>query len=418
MMHLESPKPKQKTIGVMMRLLLAIIILISFTPSYVWAQESKLEPQKVIAIHDGEFWFSEEHDVIECILEVWNVGAAGGDAYAEAIYYCKVDGEFLPDAETIYGTFSGGSNGVGTVSGDDVTLDFEFIDGKEVQITPLYCGDLMIVQNPDAFVPSQAVPITSEYIYTTYGISVEDSFGDDQWEQKSWSDQELILLNDVLKELPPGLLKEMAVTRIIRNKVNIDANGNPRPNDYGIYFPCGSPPEKDCTSSSGTIRIFDAAKLPLDFSNDPNGYKEFKGTILHEFIHALQYKKDENSIYKDPQNWSYKNPHSSPLVLNYMDATRPITDINDPGFEGTNGWAFGRHPPGSPVQKWKLFNTQDNKPPTNYGNTNPLEDMSESVMLYMYEPQKLKDSSPQRYNFIRDQIFEGVEYENGTQKKP
>jgi len=67
---------------------------------------------------------------------------------------------------------------------------------------------------------------------------------------------------------------------------------------------------------------------------------------------------------------------------------------------------------------WHLFGAQGNNPPTNYGNTNPLEDMSESVMLYMYEPQKLKDSSIQRYNFIRDHIYGGVEYENGKQTKP
>ena len=220
----------------------------------------------------------------------------------------------------------------------------------------------------------------------------------------------LILLNDVLKELPPGLLSQMAVSRIIRNKTNLDEDGNPRPGTYGAYYPCGSPPVKDCTSSSGTIRIFDTALSPNDdFTNDPNGYQQFKGSILHELTHALQTKKDEYSIYK--------NKYDPPLVQNYMDATRPITNINDPGFEGNNGWTFGRHPPGAPTQKWTLFGAQDNKPPTNYGNKNPREDMCESVMMYVYDPQKLKGSSPQRYNFIRDQIFEGVEYANGTQKK-
>jgi hypothetical protein len=44
--------------------------------------------------------------------------------------------------------------------------------------------------------------------------------------------------------------------------------------------------------------------------------------------------------------------------------------------------------------------------------------MSESAMMYVYDPQKLQAGSVQRYNFIRDQMFGGVEYENGIQKKP
>jgi hypothetical protein len=38
------------------------------------------------------------------------------------------------------------------------------------------------------------------------------------------------------------------------------------------------------------------------------------------------------------------------------------------------------------------------------------------VMLYVYDPQRLQIRSPQRYNFIRDHMFGGVEYENGVRK--
>ncbi len=409
MIQLELPKLKQRNLWVILKVLLFVVILVSFSSGSVWAQEPPpgLEPQKVLA--RGETWL-EDDALWECFIEVWNVGAAGGEAYAGAVLWCTLDGEIPEGAEVENGTFSGGPNGIVEIYADeDNHWTFEFVDGEIVRNVDPSVSEVLHVQNPGAFDAWQVVPITSEYIYTTYGIRVEDSFGDDQWEQKSWSDQELILLNDVLKELPPGLLSKMAVTRIIRNKAYIDNNGNPDPDTFGIYYPCGSPAEADCPSSSGTIRIFNQALTPLDFTNDPDGYKEFKGTILHELTHALQFKKDEYSIYK--------NPHSSPLVQNYMDATRPITNINDPGFEGVNGWVYG-HPPGTPPPKWKLYGTQDNKTPTNYGNTNPIEDMSESVMMYVYEPQKLQGSSPQRYNFIRDHIFEGVEYENGTQKKP
>ncbi len=387
---------------------LAIFILLSSAYFPARAQVIDLEPQIVTAINESRTCGQQ---VWPLTLEVWNVGADGSDAYSEAVLsgYDCINGSFGDTLKQEFGTFTGGPDGVVTFdrSGSQVTCQFS--NGATVQ-----CGEsggaVFVVQNPKAFETPPAVAITAEYIYTTYGIRVEDSFGEGPWEQKAWSEQELVLLNDVLKELPPGLIKEMAVTRIIRSKTDLDDNGNPKPNTYGYYAPCGSPPEKECTSATGTIRIFDTALSPLDFSADPDGHKQFKGTILHELIHALQYKKDGNTIYR--------NAYSSPLVQNYMDATRPITDISNPGFEGTNGWKFGMHPPGSPPPVWHLFGAQGNNPPTDYGNTDPLEDMSESVMLYMYEPQKLKDSSIQRYNFIRDHIYGGVEYENGTQTRP
>ena len=226
-----------------------------------------------------------------------------------------------------------------------------------------------------------------------------------------------MLLNDVLKELPPRMIKEMAISRIIRNSVSLDKDGNPQPGINGTYSPCGSPPEKDCNSTSGTIRIFDNALNGGLFSNDPQGIKKFKGVILHELIHALQYKKDDTSIYSN-QKYSYYNGSYSPLLQNYMDAIRPVTNINDPGFNNVdNGWFYGHYP--QQADQWYLLgSTGGNAPPTNYGLKNPKEDMCDSVMMYVYEPQKLKDSSMQRYNFIRDQIYGGIEYENGIQKKP
>jgi len=178
------------------------------------------------------------------------------------------------------------------------------------------------------------VQITSEYIYTTYGIRVEDSFGDNQYVQKSWSQHELDLLNEVFKELPKEMLQSMSLNRIVRNKEDVDAAGNPSSGTFGEYWPCIIEEDKDCSGSSATIRIFDRATRPSDFQDDPTGDKEFKATILHEMIHAMQYHKNQNSIYA--------NAYDSPLVQNYMDATRPNTAIEagiNAGFHH-NGWAW------------------------------------------------------------------------------
>jgi hypothetical protein len=403
-MHLQRVKR-----GNVWRLLVALavaIVLIQSAPRRGVAQTAQGEPQLVTAYNEAGTCGDQ---VWRLTIEVWNVGAEGGEAYAQAVLrgYDCINGQFGDAPKELTGTFSGGPNGTVTFEGYTTC---QFTDGKTVQ-----CGGsggpVFIVQNPEAFDAGQAPAVTSEFIYTTYGIRVQDTFGDDQWEQKSWSDQELILLNDVLKELPPGMLQKLAGINIIRSKVKIKANGQADPTIFGTYYPCGSPPEKDCASAASAIRIFDRALGPMDFSDDPDGTKEFKGTILHELTHVLQYTQDNRTTYLDP--------HASPLVENYMDAIRPITDINDPGFNVMNGWTFGEQPPGTPPNRWKLLGkAQENQPPTNYGNLNPCEDMSESVMMYVYEPEKLKATSLKRYNFIRDQIFEGIEYTDGAQQKP
>ncbi len=92
-----------------------------------------------------------------------------------------------------------------------------------------------------------------------------------------------------------------------------------------------------------------------------------------------------------------------------MDATRPVTDMGNPAFWGNNGWDLI-------AGRWRLTGSPGNQTPTTYARTNPAEDFSESVMMYVYEPQKLQNSSMKRYEFIRENIFGGVEYENGIQK--
>jgi hypothetical protein len=232
--------------------------------------------------------------------------------------------------------------------------------------------------------------ITAEFIAATYGIPITNVAGGSG--QKEWSEHELGLLNDLLKEIPKEFLANLSLQSIARADVYYEGS-LPDPSTFGVYRP-----------SSSSIVIFDHASSPYDFQDDPNGDKQFKATILHELVHALQYKKDEYS--------NFDNPYKSPLVQSYMDATTPLNAVDTGIWE--NGWTYfeDRGENGN----WKKWNDENEKSPTNYGQSNPCEDMSESVMMYVYDPEKLKISSPLRYNFIRDQIFGGIEYENGVQK--
>jgi len=243
----------------------------------------------------------------------------------------------------------------------------------------------------DAFSAGLNQNISAEYITATYGITVANEAAPGG--KKPWTDHELGLLNDVLKELPAAFLNNISITSIVRAVEYIDTAGQPDPTTFGVFRP-----------KSNTIEIFDFATTAFTFQDDPNGDKEFKATILHELTHSLQYKKDEYS--------NFDNPYKSPLLQSYMDATTPLTAVDTGIWE--SGWTyFEKRGEGG---GWKSFEDEANQSPTDYGRTDPLEDMSESVMMYVYDPQRLRDNSPLRYNFIKDQIFGGAEYENGTRK--
>jgi len=388
--------------------LLLLLLTLVAVPASVHAQEPEHPPQLVTLYAEsdcgGVVW--------PLTIQIWNVGSAGGGAYAEAkqLGQACVNGK-LEDAGSAPGTFTGGPDGIITFTyclGDDPagckSITFQLVDGRQLYYEGAPFGYL--VQNPEAFDSWRTVAITPEYIFNTYGIKVQDSFGEPPFETKEWTQQELTWINDVLKELPPAMIKSMTLNRIVRNKIDVDENGE-NPTYNGRYYPCGSPPDKDCDGSTATIRIFDNALVPN--ANLTDASTKFKAIILHEMIHAMQYKKDDQQIYR--------NVYNSPLVQNYMDATRNTTDIYAPDFNNVdNGWIWGSFP--NQPSKYILWQPKaDNSPPTNYGTKNPLEDMCDSSMLYMYNPEKLKATSLKRYNFIRDFMFQGVEYENGIQKK-
>lgn len=346
---------------------------------------------------------------------------AGGEVHGTANWYqefAENDGSFtsLDINWNFVGTFAGGDGGIvtGTMSGTAVATGYPDFLYSGTLSGNLYASGIgegvidatvtvadesasssgqfnwQVNYSADDFVAGLKPSITADFISTTYGIPITNVMGGSG--QKEWSERELGLLNDLLKEIPKEFLANLSLQSITRADVYYEGS-LPDPYTFGVYRP-----------SSSSISIFDHASSPFDFQDDPNGDKQFKATILHELVHAMQYKKDEYS--------NYDNPYKSPLVQAYMDATTPLNAVDTGIWE--NGWTYfeDRGENGN----WKKWSDENEKAPTNYGQTDPCEDMSESVMMYVYDPQKLKTSSPLRYYFIRDQIFGGVEYENGIQK--
>jgi len=336
----------------------------------------------------GQIQYERLDCTVTCVMTLTGTFAGGDGGVVTGTWTAEASSACLTRPVTLSDSWSGVFNANGTGLG---TLDI---------------GDnsytWQITYSAEEFAAGLPPAITAEYIYKTYGITVEDSFGDYQYERTSWTDKELVSLNNVLKKLPPALIKNMKIKRIIRNKVYI-RYGSPNPYVNGVYNPC---PDRQadpaCEGSAATIRIFDNALNPSQVFADPT--TKFEAVILHELIHAAQYNKDEYSIYN--------NVYNSPLVQNFVYASNKYASGPQESLPaGINvGWHWGQPPGNPPPPKWTLYSNPPENAPTDYAKTDPLEDMCDSAMLYMYDPQKLKNESPGRYEFLRDQVFEGVEY--------
>jgi hypothetical protein len=125
--------------------------MISFAQGPAHAQTQGLQPQKVTATQS----YMCGNASLPSVMEVWNVGAQGGEAYAQATlsgYNCingKSDGVY----RTMQGTFSGGPNGVATfeycLGTKCVTVNYQFVDGKRITVQGVDSG--YVIQNPEAF---------------------------------------------------------------------------------------------------------------------------------------------------------------------------------------------------------------------------------------------------------------------------
>lgn len=198
-----------------------------------------------------------------------------------------------------------------------------------------------------------AVPLTEEYFKTEYDISV--IYGD-----KAWCGQELKLLYEVFNEdLCQQFWDKVSLRSIRRNKAEDDKDV------FGDYrFP------------QSEIRIFDYASYPYDFTDED---VQFKGTIVHELTHAIQYCQYYDSLVGK----TYPNLYENLLVQDYAKKTK---------------WKYDKV-----TGVWK-YKGDEKGLPTKYGGKNPLEDMAESAMLYVYDPTRLCKI---RYKWLEENIFNG-----------
>ena len=148
---------------------LAFLVILNFHAPHSVIAQDELEPQLVTATMYNSDCFPNG---IENRIEIFNVGAQGGEAYSQAVYRYAIshignhpDGGiacFVDGYTELYGTFTGGPNGIITFPerNDPSITTCQVINGKTIKCT--FVMDLLdlgteeftseyTILNPEAF---------------------------------------------------------------------------------------------------------------------------------------------------------------------------------------------------------------------------------------------------------------------------
>lgn len=103
--------------------------------------------------------------------------------------------------------------------------------------------------------------------------------------------------------------------------------------------------------------------------------------LVHEIGHVYWRNPDGSLNFDKVSSWL--------LGTGYLDCTTML------GCLGVVGGGFATPPP---------------EAPTEYAETSPAEDFAESVRFYVTQPDKLRERSPSRYRYLKENTFCGYEY--------
>ena len=115
---------------------------------------------------------------------------------------------------------------------------------------------------------------------------------------------------------------------------------------------------------SGSIIIFPAAKKITDYRDELSGIPHIAGVLTHEAAH-LHMACDERKLAKT--------------------------------WQQASGWEQDRDDP------TKYHPSRPEKLPTSYAHINATEAFAESYVLYIHQPEKLKELDQEQYDFFVDQ---------------
>ncbi|WP_413580803.1 hypothetical protein [Bdellovibrio sp. HCB288] len=158
-----------------------------------------------------------------------------------------------------------------------------------------------------------------------------------------------------IEDLPPGTLPFEDNKRFVRF---------PRGRAYTAYAEING-----CVQANAVMEFFDCG---FNFGRE--------NSIQTSFHEASHYIGDE-------------------LGLDEMDKWRELS-----------GWEVVNRPDGNGGTNSYWETTKAQCMVSAYGFTNPTEDFSESMVAYRYNPGPLKKNCPEKYKFLKDLVFRGIEY--------
>ena len=209
------------------------------------------------------------------------------------------------------------------------------------------------------------------YMLARYGFNGSPLSYRKKEEQEFWKSEELDKILVALSDFPSGVLpiknstNTSSIRPLIRHKKGSTPKIKPR-----LGF--------GCISATDFIAVFDCA--------DNYSVPRYQQMIFHEVVHVIGREKKliESSEWLSFSGWKESD------------------DPTESSPSNTTNYVF----------------THRNCLTSQYGKVSPFEDLAESAIAYRYNPSTLKEHCPQKFNYLKWNVFNGWEYskldENGN----
>lgn len=162
----------------------------------------------------------------------------------------------------------------------------------------------------------------------------------------------------------------------------------------------------EMNSLISAVEAFPSSRFPLDKNQRLTMYSRGRTLSTHD---DSTYAYAAIAFY---DLWSNQAPEKREYIAFHELAHNIGGELkldSNPAWLKLSGWV-------EKDGKW----TASNKDaiPSRYGATNPDEDFAETVSAYRYNPQLLKEISPDKYRFMKEVVFDGLEYLETSQCSP
>ena len=201
------------------------------------------------------------------------------------------------------------------------------------------------------------------------------SFNSGTYEPSDWSLKQLRIIDDALSRLPKNLLRLNTLKRM-------------------ILFPEEQNAEQTSWYALAWLGNEEIRVMPKTFGNNPLGAKK---TIIHEVAHFFDYEPSLNpplyksvvasSGFKELSGWNEENQ------IKKNNNGEPLLDKN-----------------GNLIMEKVWTTSPQAKFVTDYAKTNPIEDFAETLSDYIIEPENLLLRAPEKYDFMKKNIFANQEF--------